>query len=1178
MYTSSLPSSYGSLKRYGLVMSILLSMTSGIGTVEALAAGGTTSALRASTVKDILKIYDTSGKTQSNRPVSVARAFRQGEIIQFAQASINDKAVLTQCDVKNRWPDGSLKYAIVSFVVPNLPGKGSVMISFSNQLSGNNTGYAAKNDLLSQDYDFDATIEMRSDSTQSVSAREMVAKGAFRYWLQGPIVTAVIVEDRTPGRVFDKDFGDGSKALHPIFEAWFYPASKKVSVGYTIENMWASSDPARSMRDLSYGLTLRAGAVATKIKFTEPAFTHIGRTRWHKRYWIGDEPPSIRVDHNFAYWTSTHTIPNWDTSIRVTNALVSSRTGTDSGVDGIEGTAKGIGLYQKDLIQGGASDWIGLAPLWDILYLYSMDDRSLRNSLGNADLAGRIPWNFREADTNAGTGHFFDLPGEVDTFGRVVSVNARKRVTLGDLPQTCSGGLGADEIKTGAIDRQGWATTRDHMPDVAYIPYLFSGQYYYLESLQLQAAFIVGWKLGCTEESYNRQGDEGFIHDTQVRGDAWSFRTLAYASFISLDGSPEKAYFEDKLLNNIAEWEGGHDIPLDLPAKGKEWNFGHTRRRDTRGTSPLGSWGDRGAEFVQPPIKTTAKGAASPWEENFLMNAFGIARQFGYPTTPLLQFGARRLVNQVLNPATFPEYVEAYRYPTANSANQWISSWQEYNGYFNYTPAHGEWKAQENIDHSYGFIAMAALSHMVTFSVDGYSGRAAWDYMKVHKPGSDHFATDSPKWALVPIDEGLGAPSSASDTPEQAKPVAKTPALETSAEQSHLVAVPVTAPVQGNSIAEAPAASPQPHESVAPSAVSAENAKIPDAPGWYQIPNTKLGSVCPPNTPQYPFSSTCMNIIAAWSGGIADQSRNRLIIWGGGHNDYYGNELYALDLNQLSMNRLNDPSPLYPGPPPLPCKTSLPDGKPNTRHTYGGLSYIAHADRMYVFGGIVACTNGGGKDDTWTLDLKTLSWSSMDTHKGPQPRTIIGVVMSDYDSNTKLVFMENQRDFYSYNYDTNSYSRLQFDARDVSYHMSAVIDQQRKLFIMFGGEWDGNGGIKVINIAPRSNYQLQDWNSQVKGCEPLMNSAYPGLAYDPVQRVIVGWSGGGTVYAFNPDTKTCTPVTYPNGPGNPQHNGTHGRFRYFAKLDLFALVNDVGQDAYVLRLRPSPNATNSPAK
>jgi hypothetical protein len=674
-------------------------------------------------VQDTLRISDTSGRGQKNRPVTIARAFREGEIRNFAQASIASKPLLTQCDVKNRWPDGSLKYALVSFVVPELPAKGSVEVSFSNQAESNNGDYQTQANLLDPSYDFDALIEMNGKNVQNVSAREMLAKGHYRYWLQGPIVTVVIIEDRSPERSYDRDFGDGSKHS-TLFLRLVLSGSKKVELALCSGKRLGKLGRLALMRDwhtaLCYG-RLRA----PRIRFSEPAFTHIGRTRWHKTFWIGENPPGIRIDHNFSYWTSTRAIPNWDSSIRVTGSLIASRVGGDSAVDRIEGTEKGIGRYEKYLRQGGASDWIGMAPTWDILYLYSMDDRLLRTSLSNADLAGRIPWNFREADPKAGTGHFFDADGKVDTFGRVVSVNARKRVTLSDLSQTCSDGIGQDKIETGAVDDQGWITTRDHMADVAYIPYLFTGHYYSLEALQMQAAFIIGWKIGCTEESYNRQGDEGFLHDTEVRGNAWSFRTLAYAAFISPDGSPEKTYFEDKLLNNIAEWEGVHEIPLDIPGKRKGWAFGHDRARDPRGASSLGFWADRGLEFVQPPLKPTAKGGASPWEENFIMNALGVASQFGYPTTSLLQFGARRLINQVLNPATFPEYIEAYRYPTSNSSGKWISNWVEYNSYFDYKPSQGQWKMDETLDHSYGFIAMAALSHMVTLSVDGYSGSAA---------------------------------------------------------------------------------------------------------------------------------------------------------------------------------------------------------------------------------------------------------------------------------------------------------------------------------------------------------------------------------------------------------------------------------------------------------------------
>src|SRR2546422_157047 len=106
---------------------------------------------------------------------------------------------------------------------------------------------------------------------------------------------------------------------------------------------------------------------------------------------------------------------------------------------------------------------------------------------------------------------------------------------------------------------------------------------------------------------------------------------------------------------------------------------------------------------------------------------------------------------------------------------------------------------------------------------------------------------------------------------------------------------------------------------------------IPSSLGWYQIPNTKLSSVCPSGA-----GTACANVVAAWSGGIADTSRNRLITWGGGHTDYSGNELYALDLNSLTMLRLTNPS----SPVASSCVAADPDGNPNSRHTYGGLAYI----------------------------------------------------------------------------------------------------------------------------------------------------------------------------------------------------------------------------------------------
>src|ERR1700758_4982508 len=149
---------------------------------------------------------------------------------------------------------------------------------------------------------------------------------------------------------------------------------------------------------------------------------------------------------------------------------------------------------------------------------------------------------------------------------------------------------------------------------------------------------------------------------------------------------------------------------------------------------------------------------------------------------------------------------------------------------------------------------------------------------------------------------------------------------------------------------------------------------IPNTLGWFQIPNTKLQAVCPPNNfgnSGYGFADGCAAVISAWGGGMGDTKRNRLIVWGGGHTDYSGNEVYALDLNSLTMLRLNDPAvPVATGCP----QETLSGGTPNSRHTTDQLAYVTHADAMFASTGSLASC-GNASFGTWTLNMSTLHWS-----------------------------------------------------------------------------------------------------------------------------------------------------------------------------------------------------------
>ncbi len=1141
----------GKVSRSSSIMCAVLAI---LGCCASLQAGA--KANPTAVANDTMTIHESSGKAQTNRPLSVSRAFRQGEIANFVQASIGSTPLLTQTDVKNRWADGSIKFAVVSFVMPNLRGHQSVEVNFSNQGNGNNTGELSQAEMIDPVYDFDVTIEMtdKGGGSQTVSARQMLQSGAFRYWLRGPIVTAVIIEDRSPVRSYDKDFGDGSKALHPIFEAWFYPANKHVDVGATVENTWVSSTPEKGARDLSYAFTLKAGQRTQTIEFKQQMFKHVGLSRWHRRFSIGGEAGSLHVDHNIHYLVSTRAIPNYDGNLSVSRSLISSNGDAWQRADkALPGTTETLGNYEKALSSGGSHPWVGLANTWDVLYLLSMDERLLQMSLGNADLAGRFPWHLREADSHAGSGGFFDAPqkGSVDTFGRVVSINARKTVTTSELdndPVQC-GGNAADKINTGPLSLDGisyYNLGRHHIPDVAYVPYLLTGRYYYLEELQFEAAYILGFKQGCYGENWERHGENGYFNDSETRGDAWAYRTTAYAAFLSPDGSPEKAYFEDKLLNNIAKDEGRHNLPCDVPGKQVHCDWGRKNQLPPMGASPLGIWDEGNPGLVDGPVKTdgSVAKATSPWMENFVVLALGVARDFGYPTGTLLRFQSKRLFNQLLNPKTSPYLVESYRMATVLSAtNDWIRDWAEVNRYHEIPSG---WTRGMDVDNGFGFIALAAVSFLYPYSTDGYSGQQAWNYFKAHKPEQDRFATNSPKFDILPRAEEWAAGQP--ETLRRTQP-SDSRFIETSFERNYRSG-------------ETPGSI---HTTLQ---TATQSGGIPPSPGWQRIPNSTLRSVCPADSPAEAVVG-CRAVIEAWNSAIADTKRNRMIIWGGGHNDYWGNEVYSLDLSALKMQRLNDPSPVSNV---QSCPEAYMDGKPSSRHTYGTLSYIAHADRMFVFGGSKSSC-GYFSDGTWTLDLATLQWQQMNP-SGARPQGGAGQV-SDYDPNSKLVFLHDYvSGLYAYNFDKNAWTRVTLDPYGIDYHMNAVIDPKRKLFIVIGAAAGHNGGIQVFNIGSKGGHGRQSWS--VSGCADLLNSASPGLAYDPVQDRIVGWPNfGDTIYLFNPDTRSCTAQTMPGGPPDSHHDGaasttrgTFGRLRYFPGKGVFALVNEADSDAYLLRLTP----------
>src|SRR3954454_22007725 len=105
-----------------------------------------------------VRIENKSGVAQKNYPVQIGLPLSCGQIARFPQAKPNGVPVTTQATVTRRCPDGSAKFATLSFLVPELPVTGMVTVTFGDQATGNEGG-PTKEELLARFPNFETVLE-----------------------------------------------------------------------------------------------------------------------------------------------------------------------------------------------------------------------------------------------------------------------------------------------------------------------------------------------------------------------------------------------------------------------------------------------------------------------------------------------------------------------------------------------------------------------------------------------------------------------------------------------------------------------------------------------------------------------------------------------------------------------------------------------------------------------------------------------------------------------------------------------------------------------------------------------------------------------------------------------------------------------------------------------------------
>lgn len=551
-----------------------------------------------------IRLQSTSTVSQSQVPVTFAQVFAPGDVpaSQPLRAVIEEtgESLAVQVDRKARHADGSLRHAVASLVLPALGAGATRTVVFergSGEASGTGPTLAA---LLATGYDSRVEITL-AGRRYAASSRTLLQAGTPVTWIAGPVATEWMV-----AAALTTDDGHAHPHLSARFHVRAHAHSPRVLTDVTVENVWTHEPAPQSFR---YDVTVRVNG---EVRYARAGLTHLHHARWRQTFWSGGSP-EVHVVHDVRYLLSTGALPSYDPALvgNITPAHLQSyrefwrhedRTYSDGGVrltaDKIG--PMGLGLATQAMPDGGAHDDIGPLPRWTAVYLLSQDPAARTATLGMGDLAGS--WSIHYRDKKTG------LPVTLDDYPYVSLTDNRD--------DTRNPATGHYEQAAPCTSRQACATPYEpdtaHQPSFAYVPYLVTGDYYYLEELH----FWTTYNFVAQTPSYRGLARGLFYRGEQDRGQAWSLRTLGHAAYVTPDDHPLKTYFRNKLGENIGFFHQFYVV-------GRPNGFG--------GLKPT---------YTYP--------AAAPWMDDFWTWSIGHLVQMGFDAArPLLRWKAQFSVQRM---------------------------------------------------------------------------------------------------------------------------------------------------------------------------------------------------------------------------------------------------------------------------------------------------------------------------------------------------------------------------------------------------------------------------------------------------------------------------------------------------------------------------------------------------
>lgn len=271
----------------------------------ALGAHPTQQAQAAAAAVATVEIRSQDDQALRGVPVTFGQVFRKGDVPRGRQVQCLLDGRRAQIDAKRHYDDGSLRFAVVSAVIPELPARGTRILALETAPSTPYTPlpHILPSEPLEKGFDAVVTLRFPDGTVRSASVRRLLeqAGGHPQTWLCGDIATEWLLS----GPPVD-DRGTPDEDLEVRFQVRAYAGCRRARVSVVLENcsdQWAGN--------IRYDATIDVGG---KEVFAVERVDHRRLSRWRKVFWSGGDEPAVHVAHDLAVLTGSGALPNYGNS------------------------------------------------------------------------------------------------------------------------------------------------------------------------------------------------------------------------------------------------------------------------------------------------------------------------------------------------------------------------------------------------------------------------------------------------------------------------------------------------------------------------------------------------------------------------------------------------------------------------------------------------------------------------------------------------------------------------------------------------------------------------------------------------------------------------------------------------------------------------------------------------